>query len=131
MLHSTCLPQFLFPSRHSSQKKNERKKKGHKQTADPMAQNVNGNRVNIKSKVAPLYAIDGAWAERMCSSYSFLTSALEGREWSASRPCSALSPVHPYKGWVCPTAGLKAEARRKFSAYDRDKTPVVQSVVRC
>jgi hypothetical protein len=35
----------------------------------------------------------GAWGERRCSSYSFLTSALDGGEWSASRPGRALPPV--------------------------------------
>jgi hypothetical protein len=32
----------------------------------------------------------GAWGERRYSSYSFLTSALDGGEWSASRPGRAL-----------------------------------------
>jgi hypothetical protein len=34
----------------------------------------------------------GAWGDRRYSSYSFLTSALEGGEWSASRPGRALPP---------------------------------------
>jgi hypothetical protein len=34
----------------------------------------------------------GAWAERRYSSYSFPTSALDGGEWSASRPGRALPP---------------------------------------
>jgi hypothetical protein len=33
---------------------------------------------------------EGAWGERWCSSYSFLTLALDGGEWSASRPGRAL-----------------------------------------
>jgi hypothetical protein len=33
---------------------------------------------------------EGAWGERKYSSYSFLTSALDGGEWSASRPSRAL-----------------------------------------
>jgi hypothetical protein len=32
----------------------------------------------------------GAWGERRYSSYSFLTSVLDGGEWSASRPGRAL-----------------------------------------
>jgi hypothetical protein len=36
--------------------------------------------------VVRLYATDGAWEERRYSSFSFLTSALKGGEWSASRP---------------------------------------------
>jgi hypothetical protein len=45
----------------------------------------------------------------------FLTSALEGGEWSASRPGSALPPgerapgTHCTRGWVGPRAGLDAE----------------------
>jgi hypothetical protein len=34
----------------------------------------------------------GAWSERRYSSYSFLTSALDEGEWSASRPGRALPP---------------------------------------
>jgi hypothetical protein len=34
---------------------------------------------------------EGAWMERRYSSYSFSTSALDGDEWSASRPGSALA----------------------------------------
>jgi hypothetical protein len=34
----------------------------------------------------------GAWGERRYSSYSFTTSALDGGEWSASRPGRALPP---------------------------------------
>jgi hypothetical protein len=33
-----------------------------------------------------------AWEERRYSSYSFSTSALDGGEWSASRPGRALAP---------------------------------------
>jgi hypothetical protein len=44
----------------------------------------------------------GAWGERRYSSYSFLTSALDGGEWSASRPDRALprgkDPWYP--GWA-------------------------------
>jgi hypothetical protein len=32
------------------------------------------------------------WGERMYSSYSFMTAALDGDEWSASRPGRALAP---------------------------------------
>jgi hypothetical protein len=88
--------------------------------------------------------------ERRYSSYSYLTSALDGDEWSASHPGRALPPgkgppvptrTHPYPpvptrthctgGWVGPRAGLDAEARRKIiSAPVGDRTPVVQSVDR-
>jgi hypothetical protein len=46
-----------------------------------------------KSESVPLYAMDGAWGKRRYSSYSILTSALEGGEWSASRPGRALPRV--------------------------------------
>jgi hypothetical protein len=38
------------------------------------------------------YTPSGAWGERWYSSYSFTTSALDGGEWSVSRPCRALPP---------------------------------------
>jgi hypothetical protein len=76
--------------------------------------------------------------ERRYSSYSFLTSALDGGEWSASRPGRALPPgertpgTHWIGGWVGPRAGLDTGARRKIcpcwgSNLDR---PIVQPVVR-
>jgi hypothetical protein len=49
----------------------------------------------------------------------FLTMALVGGEWSASRPCR-LTPVerapgtHWIGGWVDPTAGLDDVEKRKF-----------------
>jgi hypothetical protein len=74
--------------------------------------------------------------ERRCSSYSFLNSALDGGEWSASHPGRALPPG---KG---PPAPIVQEARwapepvwtqrleEKSSASVGDQNPVVQSVVR-
>jgi hypothetical protein len=44
----------------------------------------------LKAKVDPRH--EGTWGERKCSSYSFLTSALDGDEWSASHPGRALPP---------------------------------------
>jgi hypothetical protein len=46
-----------------------------------------------KGKVVPLRSIEALLGERRYSSYSFLTSALEGGEWSATRPGRALPPV--------------------------------------
>jgi hypothetical protein len=60
------------------------------------------------------------WGERRYSSYSYLTSALDGGERSASRPSRALPPgettpsTHWIGGWVGPRAGLDAGARRKI-----------------
>jgi hypothetical protein len=45
-----------------------------------------------KGKVDPLRSIGAHLGDRRYSSYSFLTSALEGGEWSASRPGRALPP---------------------------------------
>jgi hypothetical protein len=45
----------------------------------------------IKAKAGPLHAME-AQGERMYSSYSFTTSALDGGEWSASRLGRALPP---------------------------------------
>jgi hypothetical protein len=56
----------------------------------------------------------------MYSSYSFLTSAVEGGKWSASRPGRAFSPretaqdTHCTGGWVGPRASLDAETRGKM-----------------
>jgi hypothetical protein len=43
-------------------------------------------------KISPATRHEGAWGERRYSSYSFSTSALDGGEWSASRPGRVLSP---------------------------------------
>jgi hypothetical protein len=55
--------------------------------------------------------------ERKYSS-SFSTSALDGGEWSASRPGRALAsrkgPANCTGGWVGPRAGLDTEARGKI-----------------
>jgi hypothetical protein len=46
----------------------------------------------VKGKAVPLRSIEAHLGGRRYSSYSFLTSALEGGEWSASRPGRALPP---------------------------------------
>jgi hypothetical protein len=60
------------------------------------------------------------------SSYSLSTSALDGGEWSASRPGRALAPGNGTPGtrwtggWVGPRAGVEKEARGKiFSSMPR------------
>jgi hypothetical protein len=40
----------------------------------------------IKKQSSPTTRHGGAWRERRYNSYSFLTSALDGGEWPASRP---------------------------------------------
>jgi hypothetical protein len=45
-----------------------------------------------KGKAVPQHTYGGARGERSCSSYSFITSALDGGEWSVSCPGRALPP---------------------------------------
>jgi hypothetical protein len=80
----------------------------------------------------------GAWGERSYSSYSFLTSALDWGEWSASHP-AALCPgertpgIHCTGGWVGPRAGLDTDARGKILCPCRGSNLhrlVVQSAAR-
>jgi hypothetical protein len=56
----------------------------------------------VKGKVVPLCSIEARLGERRYSSYSFLTSALEGGEWSGSCPGRALPPVPTVQeaGWA-------------------------------
>jgi hypothetical protein len=72
--------------------------------------------------VVPLRSIEAHLGDRRYSSYSFLTSALEGGEWSASRPGRALPqgkepPVHIVQeaGWV-PEAVWTQRLEEKSSA---------------
>jgi hypothetical protein len=74
--------------------------------------------------------------ERRYSSYSFLTSALDGGEWSASRPGRALPPgnrppvpIGQEARWA-PELAWKQRLEVQPSASVGDRTPVVQSVVR-
>jgi hypothetical protein len=77
--------------------------------------------------------------ERRYSSYSFSTSALDGGEWSASRPSCAFTPrertpgTHWTGGWVSPRASLDTEATGKILCLHRESNPdrpVVQPIVR-
>jgi hypothetical protein len=49
-------------------------------------------REESEKKSGPITRHGGTLGERRYSSYSFLTSALEGGEWSASRPGRSLDP---------------------------------------
>jgi hypothetical protein len=75
--------------------------------------------------------------ERKYSSYSFLTSALDGGVSGQRHAPAALSPeertpgTHCTGGWVGPRAGLDTEVRRKILCPCRGSNPhrpVVQSV---
>jgi hypothetical protein len=72
---------------------------------------------------------------RYCSTHS-LTSALDGDEWSASRP-GCFTPrervpvTHWIGGWVGPRAVLDAVVKRKIPSRRREsnpRTPIVQPV---
>jgi hypothetical protein len=74
--------------------------------------------------------------ERMYSSYSFTTSAVDGGEWSASRPGRVLPPgkgppvpIGQEPGWASEPVWTQ-RLEEKFFAPAGDRTPVVQSVVR-
>jgi hypothetical protein len=78
----------------------------------------------------------GAWGERTCKSNSFLSSALEGNNWSASRPGRALhletgvsEPVVQEALWAAKTVWTQ-RLEEKPSASARDRTPVIKSVVK-
>jgi hypothetical protein len=79
-------------------------------------------------KAVTQHTYGGAGGERRYSSYSFTTSALDGGEWSASRPGSALplgkaSGTHCTGGWVGLRAGLDTEARGNISCPFRGSNP--------
>jgi hypothetical protein len=84
----------------------------------------------------PVTRHEGASGERRCSSYSFLTLALDGGEWSVSCPNCALTPgkgppipIVQEAGWA-PEPIWTQRLEEKSSASVGNRTPVVQSVVR-
>jgi hypothetical protein len=95
-----------------------------------------------ESKVKVKQSLYTSWRRlegRRYSSYSFLTSALDGGDWSASRPGRAFTPgertlgTHCTGGWVGPRACLDTEAAGKILCLHRESNPdrpVVQHVVR-
>jgi hypothetical protein len=88
-------------------------------------------KIKGKGKVVPLRSIEAHLGDRRYSSYSFLASALEGGEWSASRPGRPLPPVPTVQeaGWV-PEPVWTQRLEEKSSASVGDRTPAGQSVVR-
>jgi hypothetical protein len=90
----------------------------------------------FKCKLVPLRSLEAYLGERRYSSYSFLTSALEGGEWSASRPGRDLPPgkeppvpTVQEAGWA-PELVWTQRLEEKSSASVGERTPAVQSVVR-
>jgi hypothetical protein len=92
----------------------------------------------FKAKADPLHAMK-VLGERRYSSYSFSTSALDGGEWSASRPGRALAPgkVPPVPivqeaGWTPEPVWTQRVEEKSFRLCQGSNLnrPVVQSVVR-
>jgi hypothetical protein len=91
------------------------------------------------AKAVPLHSTKALVVEEY-SCYSLSTSALDGGEWSASRPGRALTPgkgppvsIVQEGAWVGLRAGLNTEARGKILFLCRGSNldrPVVQPVAR-
>jgi hypothetical protein len=84
-------------------------------------------------KTVPQYTYGGAGGERRYSSYSFTTSALDGGEWSASRPGRALAPgkgppvpIVQEAGWA-PEPVWKQRLQEKSLASAGDGTSITRS----
>jgi hypothetical protein len=87
------------------------------------------------SKKLSRYLKAGAKGERKYSSYSFLTSSVDGvsgqsHALAAFYPLEITPVIHWIGGWVDLRAGLDTEARGKPFASVEDQIPVVRSVVR-
>jgi hypothetical protein len=102
-------------------------------------ENLKSDTVQVMLLCYPTTRHGDAMGERMHSSYSFTTSALDGGEWSASRPGRALAPgkgppvpiVHE-AGWASEpvwTQRLEEKSFRLCRGSNLDRR-VVQSVVR-
>jgi hypothetical protein len=61
------------------------------------------------TEAIPLYAMEALGGERRCSSYSFSTSALDGGDWSASRPGRVLPPGKAFPVPIGQEAGWASE----------------------
>jgi hypothetical protein len=86
-------------------------------------------------KSCPTTRRDGAWEERRYSSYSF-TSALDGDEWSASRPGRALPPEKgppvpavQEAGWAPDPVWTQRLQEKSFRLSNLDRS-VVQPLAR-
>jgi hypothetical protein len=84
-------------------------------------------------KAVALHAMEALGGERRYSSYSFTTSALDGVEWSASRPGRALPPgkgppvpIVQEAGWA-PEPVWAQRLEEKSSAPTGDRTPIARS----
>jgi hypothetical protein len=59
----------------------------------------------------------------------FLTLALDGGKWPASRPGCISPSTYWIGGWVGPRAGLNTIEKRKMSCPSRELTPAAQPIV--
>jgi hypothetical protein len=89
--------------------------------------------LGCKKQSSPATSHQGAWGERRYSSYSFLTSALHGGEWSASRPGRALPPgkgppvpIVQEAGWA-PEPVWTQRLEEKSFAPAGDRTTIARS----
>jgi hypothetical protein len=85
-----------------------------------------------KRRRCPAARPEGTWGGGRYSSYSFLASAIDGGEWSAS--CLGRAPPPPVPivqdaGWA-PEPVWMQRLEEKSSASVGDRTPIVQSVFR-
>jgi hypothetical protein len=83
----------------------------------------------VRKKRSPTRNYGGAGQNRRYSSYSFMASALDGGEWSASRPRRALPPrkgsplpIVQEAGWASEPVWTQRLEERSF-AYAWDRTP--------
>jgi hypothetical protein len=88
-----------------------------------------------KKKSSPSTRHGGAWGERRYSSYSFMNSALDGGEWSASRPGRSLPPgkgpplpIVKEAGWA-PEPVWTQRLEEKSSAPAGDRTPIARCYI--
>jgi hypothetical protein len=84
-------------------------------------------------KSSPATRRGGAWGERMYSSYSFLTSTLDGGEWSASHPGRTLPPgkgppvaIVQEAGWASELVWTQRLQAKSFAPAG-DRTLIAQS----
>jgi hypothetical protein len=89
--------------------------------------------VNNKKLKVSHCAPRGAWEERRYGSYSFITSGLDGGEWSASRPGRALPlgkglpvPIVQEAGWA-PEPVCTQKLQEKFFAPAGDRNSIARS----
>jgi hypothetical protein len=90
---------------------------------------------DYKSKAVTLHAMAtlGEGGERKYSSYSFLTSALDGCEWSAARPGRSLPQgkdppvsIAQKAGWASELVWTQRLEEKSFAPAE-DRTPIARS----